>query len=299
VTDGWMKARTKGQHEPEPGVPVMPPSPGQQPPVPQSPGQQLPVQDPRQGGDVQQAMQMLTLAQRTADEHVAAAYRQAGTIEAEARATAERVLREAQEQADQVRREADAARAEARAQAEQAATDAQAQVEAARRDGEQAVGEARSRAEEIGRTARAQAEELHRQSRQRYDDEVGHLAAKREALQRQIESLQEFDRDYRSRLLTFMQAQLRALWAEQPRVVDGDVSLEDLVPLPRPEGSRPDAARPEAAHPEAAQPQTAQPEAARPDAGRPDAARPEGARPEGARPDLFRAGSEAVSAERG
>jgi hypothetical protein len=51
---------------------------------------------------------------------------------------------------------------------------------------------------------------------------VGNLAAKREALQQQIEALQEFDREYRTRLLTFMKAQLRALWVDEPQV-DGEI----------------------------------------------------------------------------
>ena len=51
---------------------------------------------------------------------------------------------------------------------------------------------------------------------------VGSLAGKREALQEQIEALEQFDREYRARLQTFMQGQLRALWADQPQVT-GDV----------------------------------------------------------------------------
>ena len=56
------------------------------------------------GGDVQQALQMLTLAQRTAEEHVAGAHRQGEQIPAEARATAEQGVRDAQARADAVRR---------------------------------------------------------------------------------------------------------------------------------------------------------------------------------------------------
>ena len=44
------------------------------------------------------------------------------------------------------------------------------------------------------------------------------LATKREALQQQIEALEQFDREYRSRLTTFMQNQLRALWVDEPQV---------------------------------------------------------------------------------
>ena len=54
---------------------------------------------------------------------------------------------------------------------------------------------------------------------------MGSLATKREALQQQIEALEHFDRDYRGRLTTFMQNQLRALWVDQPQV---DTSTEDL-----------------------------------------------------------------------
>lgn len=203
MTDSWMKTRTKGQH----------PEPVQGRPPPQAPP---PEAGP--GTDVQQALQMLTLAQRTADEHVATAYRQAETIQAEARASAEQIVREARTQSEAVRREADKALTDARAQAEQSGRDTQAQAETARQNGEKVVGEARAQAAEITHEAQANADGLDRLARQRYDEEVGVLAAKREALQEQIESLQGFERTYRSRLLTFMQAQLRALWVDEPQV---------------------------------------------------------------------------------
>ena len=70
----------------------------------------------------------------------------------------------------------------------------------------------------MAKGAQATADELMHQAQQRYEDVVGSLAAKREALQRQIEALEQFDRDYRARLTTFMQIQLRALWVDEPRV---------------------------------------------------------------------------------
>lgn len=215
MTDSWMKTRSKGQH-PEPE---------------QVPNQGHPPQAPPDAGpgqDVQQAMQMLTLAQRTADEHVATAYRQAEAIQAEARASAEQIVREAQTQAEAVRREADKALTDARAQAEQSGRDVKAQAETARKDGEKVVTDARAQAAEITREAQTNADGLDRLARQRYEEEVGVLAAKREALQDQIESLQGFERTYRSRLLTFMQAQLRALWVDEPQV-DGAI---EPVPAP-------------------------------------------------------------------
>jgi hypothetical protein len=47
---------------------------------------------------------------------------------------------------------------------------------------------------------------------------VGGLTAKRQALQQQIEALENFDHEYRSRLTAFMQQQMRALWVGQPEV---------------------------------------------------------------------------------
>jgi hypothetical protein len=60
---------------------------------------------------------------------------------------------------------------------------------------------------------------------------VGNLAAKREALQQQIEALQVFDREYRSRLLAFMQSQVRALWVDE-RPFDGDTEQQPASSSP-------------------------------------------------------------------
>lgn len=169
------------------------------------------------GPDAQrQALQVLVLAQRTADEHVAAAQHQADKIRADGRATAEQIAREAQKHADGARREADRALSDARATAEQIARDAQAHADGARRDADKILSDARASADEIAKEARATADDLERDAQERYQDVVGSLAGKRAALQQQIEALQQFDRDYRARLRTFMQGQLRALGADEP-----------------------------------------------------------------------------------
>jgi cell division septum initiation protein DivIVA len=191
--------------------------------------------DSHPGGDVQrQALQMLALAQRTAEEHVATAHSQAEKIHADARARAEQIVRDAQAQADAVHREADQALSDARAGAAQIAKDAQVHADNARRDGDKIVAEARARAAEIAEDAQATADRLKRQAQLRYEDMVGNLAAKREALQQQIQALQEFDRDYRTRLLTFMQAQLRALWVDEKHVdaeIDQPAAVASVRPL--------------------------------------------------------------------
>lgn len=165
-----------------------------------------------------QALQVLNLAQRTADEHVASARREADRIVADARGKAEQIVRDAQGHAQGLRQEAEKALTDAHAKGAQVARDAKAQSDKARRNAEEILADARSKADELAKSAQAHADELKHQAQQRYEDVVGSLAAKREALQQQIEALEQFERDYRARLTTFMQNQLRALWVDEPKV---------------------------------------------------------------------------------
>jgi cell division septum initiation protein DivIVA len=174
--------------------------------------------NPQQPAHPNQALQVLTLAQRTAEEHVARAHHQADKIRTDALAAAEQIARDAQVHAHNVRREADKILADARATAEQIARDSHGRTEEARNTADKIVTDARSQADQIGVDAQASADHLNLQARQRYDDVVGSLGTKREALQQQIEALELFDREYRSRLTAFMQGQLRALWVDQPAV---------------------------------------------------------------------------------
>jgi len=165
-----------------------------------------------------QALHVLTMAQRTAEEHVAGARRTAETIVADAHGRAEQVIRDAQARVHALQQEAEKALADAHAKAAQVAQDAEAHADDVQRRAEDFLSEARERAGEMEKDARARAEELMHRAEQRYEDIVGSLAAKREALQRQIETLEDFDREYRGRLTTFLQSQLRSLWVDEPRV---------------------------------------------------------------------------------
>jgi hypothetical protein len=190
------------------------------------------------GGTPDQALQVLAMAQRTAEEHVNGAHRHAEAIRADALAAAEQIAREAEAHAGTVRREADEALFQARAAQEQAGRDAHAHVEQARRNAEKVFADARAEAETITAGARAEAAELKEQAERRYEDFVGSLGARRAALQEQIEALEQFDREYRTRLLGFMQSQMRALWADQPRVTGEPVDAgrpgpEAVIPAQR------------------------------------------------------------------
>lgn len=204
-----------------------------------------------------QALQVLTLAQRTAEEHIAIANRQADKIRTDAQAAADKIAADAAAHSQNIRREADKVLADARATAERAAHETRARAEEARRSADQIVSDARTQAQAVARKAEEQADQLKLQAHQRYEDTVGSLGAKREALQRQIESLEHFDRDYRARLTSFMQNQLRALWVDVPAVGD---ELDEAGP--RAQAAEPEAAAPEAVAPEAVAPEGAGSEAA-------------------------------------
>jgi DivIVA domain-containing protein len=113
-----------------------------------------------------QAVQMLALAQQTADAHMA-----------QSKAEAERMLSEAQ------------------AAAQSTLNDAQAQSE-------KHVGEAHTRATQALQDAEQRANTISAQLEQR-----------RDALERRIEQLRTFEREYRTRLKSYLESQLRDLEA--------------------------------------------------------------------------------------
>jgi DivIVA domain-containing protein len=113
--------------------------------------------------------------------------------------TAARVLSLAQQTADQAiadaRREADETLGQARREADDLLTKA-------RRQAEQITGDARARAESLERDA----QERHRQA-------MGSLVTQREELERRVDDLRAFEREYRSRLKAYLEGQLRDLEA--------------------------------------------------------------------------------------
>jgi cell division septum initiation protein DivIVA len=188
-----------------------------------------------QSSDQYKALEVLTMAQRTADEHVATARRDAERIRGEARASAEQIITEAQAQAGGLRGESEKILAEARAVAEKAAREAEALTSQTEQKASGILGDARGRAEEIVQEAEANARDIKHRAHQIYEDVVGGLSAKRESLQQQIEALERFDGEYRARLTSFMQQQMRALWVDQPQhsgEIDEPVAVvNETVPL--------------------------------------------------------------------
>jgi DivIVA domain-containing protein len=84
-------------------------------------------------------------------------------------------------------------------------------VSDARREADKLLADARSKAEEVTREARQNADALERDARTRHAEAMGGLDTKRTALQKHIEELKQFEREYRTRLKAYLESQLRDL----------------------------------------------------------------------------------------
>jgi DivIVA domain-containing protein len=111
--------------------------------------------------------------------------------------TAARVLALAQQTADQ-------AIADARREADET-------LGRARREAEEILGKARRQADQIVSEARSRAEGLDRDAQERHRQVMGSLVQQREELERKVDDLRAFEREYRSRLKVYLEGQLREL----------------------------------------------------------------------------------------
>jgi DivIVA domain-containing protein len=113
--------------------------------------------------------------------------------------TAARVLSLAQQTADQ-------AIADARREADET-------LGRARREADDLLNKSRRQAEQITGDARARAESLERDAQERHRQAMGSLVTQREELERRVDDLRAFEREYRSRLKAYLEGQLRDLEA--------------------------------------------------------------------------------------
>src|SRR5262249_18309667 len=81
----------------------------------------------------------------------------------------------------------------------------------ARREADGILGKARRQAEQITSDARARAESLERDAQERHRQAMGSLVQQREELERRVDDLRAFEREYRSRLKAYLEGQLRDL----------------------------------------------------------------------------------------
>jgi len=93
-------------------------------------------------------------------------------------------------------------------------------VSDARREADKLLSDARAKAEDVTQKARSKAESLERDARQRHQEAMGGLEVKRAALQKHIEELKAFERQYRTRLKAYLESQLRDLGARGQGIED-------------------------------------------------------------------------------
>ena len=158
-----------------------PPPPVQQPPPPQ------PMETGMSGGDHHvQAAKVLGLAQEMADRLTAEAKTEADGMLGDARAKSEQLLSEARTKADGL-------------------------VNEARVRAETMLNDARTRAETMERQSREKAAALVGDAERKQNEIVGSIQRDKAMLDKKIDELRTFEREYRTRLKTYLGSQLRDL----------------------------------------------------------------------------------------
>ncbi len=132
---------------------------------------------------------------------------------------AAKVLGLAQEMADRLtgeaKAEADGMLGEARTKSEQLLSDARAKadgmVNEARTRAETMLNDARTRAETLDRQSREKASSLERDAARKHTEVIGSINQEKSSLEKKIDELRTFEREYRTRLKTYLESQLREL----------------------------------------------------------------------------------------
>jgi DivIVA domain-containing protein len=136
--------------------------------------------------DTTRASRMLALASETADRYVNEAKAQADQMVASAKTNSERMV------------------TEARAKSEQLVNEAKMRADSM-------INDARTRADAMEREARAKAAALDQDAERRHREVMGPLEEKRAGLERKIEELRTFEREYRTRFRSYLESHLRDL----------------------------------------------------------------------------------------
>ena len=132
------------------------------------------------------ASRMLALATETAERHVNEAKTQADQMVGSAKSTSERMLTEARTKNEQM-------------------------VSEAKNRADAMLGDARTRADTMEREARAKATALAQDAERKHVEAMGSLEEKRAILERKVEELRTFEREYRTRLRSYLESHLRDL----------------------------------------------------------------------------------------
>jgi len=139
------------------------------------------------GGDHHvQAAKVLGLAQEMADRLTAEAKSEADGMLSDARTKSEQLLSEARTKSDSM-------------------------VNEARSRAETMLNDARTRAETLERQARDKATTLERDAQRKHNETITLIEQQKGGLEKKIDELRTFEREYRTRLKTYLESQLRDL----------------------------------------------------------------------------------------
>jgi DivIVA domain-containing protein len=150
------------------------------------------VSDQGQGGGANsgdhhvQAAKVLGLAQEMADRLTAEAKSEADGMLTDARTKSEQLLSEARTKSDSM-------------------------VNEARTRAETMLNDARTRAETLERQARDKASTLERDAQRKHNETISLIEQQKGGLEKKIDELRTFEREYRTRLKTYLESQLRDL----------------------------------------------------------------------------------------
>lgn len=153
----------------------------QQPPPPPpapEPMQMAPPPPPQQAPRIDensQVVKVLAMAQETAEKYVSDAKSEADRMMSDARSTADRMIGEARSKADSM------------------------------------VGDARTQAASVEREARGKATTMVQDAERKHNEIIGGLEQRKGTLEKSIEQLRTFEREYRTRLKSYLESQLRDL----------------------------------------------------------------------------------------
>ncbi len=143
------------------------------------------------------AARLLALAQETADRLVGGAQADSDKLLSDARANSEAMVGEAKQNAE-------AMVAEARQNAETTVADARARADAL-------LADAQARSESQLRQAQDKADALQADAEQKHAEIMGTINQQRTVLEGRLEQLRTFEREYRTRLKTYLESQLEEL----------------------------------------------------------------------------------------
>ena len=148
-----------------------------------------------------QAARLLGLAQETAERLTGDAAAEAEATRSSAKAESDRLLAEAQAEADKL------------------LTDAHSRSEAM-------IAEATTKAESLERDSRVHADALDREAKDKYAQALDKLTTDRSTLERKIDDLRVYEREYRSRLKSWISEQLVQLEDGGAQRTDADQQVK-------------------------------------------------------------------------